>query len=336
MKIVYYSLPVTLLIGFSIIIISTFLFVNKDHNKENLFTYQIRLLPENIIKILLFTFISIPLIIPEGIYPSTIVVWENVGILNYMRGFFVLIGMGYLPGACFYKILHPRDNLHQRFGVDSYILKFTLYPLISFGFIGLVVLFFNQLGLTGEIIAVLLYLTSGVLLISDFVLQKIREKKINVKIACIKSSGYTLFIILFALGISLISLGVFFGTGYLIIEDSWVGVQPAHYIGDPNLNPIVDIIYYDSYPVFWGYIIYGLSILSGIPYINVNAMLALYNYLFILSTYILIKTILNDFKEKYVVLSTILVLKDVMLNKAYNILFLFLRFLFFETKNYEE
>ena len=306
-KLVYFSLPITLLLGFCVIIISTFFFINTDHNKKDIFSYQIKFLPENILKILIFSLMSITLIIPKGIYLSTIIIWENVGILNYIRGFIVLIGMGYLPGACFYKILHPSDNLHQRFDIEPYILKITLYPLISFGLIGLIVLLFNQLGLTGDILAILLYMMNGALVCSDLVLQKIREKKITTSMIYIKLSRGSIFILIFALGILLISLGVFFGTGYLIIEDSWVGVQPAHYIGHPNLNPITNIIYYDSYPVFWGYIIYGLSSLSGIPYINVNAMLALYNYLFITSTYILMRTILHDFKEKFVVLSTILV-----------------------------
>ncbi|MBN1801152.1 MAG: hypothetical protein JW891_06565, partial [Candidatus Lokiarchaeota archaeon] len=60
-----------------------------------------------------------------------------------------------------------------------------------------------------------------------------------------------------------------------------------------------------TYPFFWGYISYGLSALSGLPLVNTNTLLVPYYLLYISSTFLLIKILLENYNKKIVLLSTI-------------------------------
>jgi hypothetical protein len=100
-----------------------------------------------------------------------------------------------------------------------------------------------------------------------------------------------------------ISIGFQIGWKYLVAGDPWHAIKFAKYIGEPGTSPISTY----PYPIFWGYVSSGLSVLSGVPYINVNTLLAPFSYLFITSVYLFIKSILINFKTKYSVLATILV-----------------------------
>ena len=77
------------------------------------------------------------------------------------------------------------------------------------------------------------------------------------------------FILILTFGIILISLGNHLKTLYVSPGDTWVGISPAIYIDHSNLSPLNDLNYGYGYPLFWGYISYGLSTLSGLPFINI-------------------------------------------------------------------
>jgi len=141
----------------------------------------------------------------------------------------------------------------------------------------------------------------------DFITQKFREKKIRINRDYINISKYNLIILLLSAGVILISLGIHFGKLYLIPGDSWISLAPNNYIGISNTNPIEWGKKNAHYPIFWAYISFGLSILCGLPYFNTNALLAIFCYLYITSIYLLMKAILYNYKEKYIIFSTILI-----------------------------
>ncbi|MBN1801160.1 MAG: hypothetical protein JW891_06605, partial [Candidatus Lokiarchaeota archaeon] len=60
-----------------------------------------------------------------------------------------------------------------------------------------------------------------------------------------------------------------------------------------------------TYPFFWGYISYGLSALSGLPLVNTNTLLFLYYYIPIASIYLIIRLLLKNYKEKYVIIASL-------------------------------
>ncbi|MFX1501797.1 MAG: hypothetical protein ACFFDH_12610, partial [Promethearchaeota archaeon] len=60
-----------------------------------------------------------------------------------------------------------------------------------------------------------------------------------------------------------------------------------------------------NYPLFWSYVTFALSILSGLPYININVLMILFLYLFVTTIYLFLKVILKGFKESYVIISMI-------------------------------
>lgn len=79
------------------------------------------------------------------------------------------------------------------------------------------------------------------------------------------------FTLILTFGIILISLGNHLKTFYVSPGDTGVGISPAIYIDHSNLSPLNNMNYGYGYPLFWGYISYGLSTLSGLPFINIIA-----------------------------------------------------------------
>ena len=302
----YFNISPILLIGFATVIIGVFLFFILMTNNDNNVSFNFKLLSEDSIKIILIIFMCISFFIPPISSTKTIIDWHLVNIFNYFRGFSFLLGCAFLPGSNLYKIFFSKNSLHERFKVEPFIIKITLYPLLSFIFIGISVLILDQIGLfIRELFSVFLFLLILILFFSDLIIQKIRKENLKLDSVKINISKGTAIILIVALGILLISLGIHFQHKYLIRGDSYVGLSPAMYIGKLDITPM-EYGKNISYPIFWGYIIFGLSVLSGLPYINLNAILAPFCYLLVTTLYLLFKAVLNHSKEKYIVLSTIL------------------------------
>lgn len=307
-----YQISIFLILGFGIVILALLGFVFLKNKKDLVITYQIHTFSENKFKIIIIILMCFSIFIPSANSVKTIILWESLSFLNFFRAVIFIVGCAYLPGANFYSIFFSKSNLHERFKVEPFFLKITLYPIVSFGIIGMSVLVLDQLGLTGDLISFGLFVIILYLFIFDFLLQnsrgefaKVKEKRLRVsnKEKTLRISKHTLNILLLAFGIATISIGFQIGWKYLIAGDPWHAIKYANYIGKPGTSPI----YNYPYPNFWGYISYGLSVLSGLPYININTLLAPFSYLFITSIYLFTKSILNKFKTKYSVLATILI-----------------------------
>ncbi|MHA1284445.1 MAG: hypothetical protein ACTSQP_18245 [Promethearchaeota archaeon] len=250
----------------------------------------------------------IMLIIPPVLSTTTIIPWNQVNTLNYFRAFIFLIGLAYLPGSCIYNIFFYKDNIYETLKVNSYIFKITLYPLISFNFLGISVLILDQIGFIREMFPFFLFLIIIGLFLVDLIISTKRKKKLSFNFNIIKISKSNLLIFIFLIGFFFLSFGIQCSVQYLYVGDAWAATKSAFYIGRLNITFYEDTNYYHYYPFFWGYISFGLSVMSGLPYININTILIPFCYIYITSTYILIKTILEQFQEKYILLSTLFVL----------------------------
>ncbi len=300
-------------VGFIIVIIGIFLFffIKKPILEKN--NLNVKFLSENFIKIILLVLMSISLYIKPITFSNTLIAWKEVNFLNILRAIIFIISLGFLPGASLFKLIFPQNTIHKRFKVEPFIIKIAFYPILSFIFLGTCVLIIENMGIINqELFMIFLYLIILILALLDFLIQLLRNKmkfKQNLfinKINSIKISSSTLIVLILSVGVIFISLGIHTTIQYLISGDSWTGIRPALYIGKVNFSPI-DYAKQSRYPIFWGYISYGFSILSGIPLVNINALLAPYSYLHIIITYLFMKSILYKFKPKYIVFSTILV-----------------------------
>ena len=303
-----YDISVILLIGFAIIIIGIFyFFINLSHdNENNKIIFNFKVLNENSIKIVLISLMVITFFIPPISFSDAMINWEHIGFFNHIRATIFLIGSAFLPGACIFKILLPNSTLHEKFHVEPFLLKITIYPLLSFTFLGCYTFILDQIGLLREFFAIVLFLTIIILFIFDFLIQKLRDNnEIKLNTLEIKISKFTSLIIFIAIGIIIIAFGIFLTSAYVITRDSWRGIEYAYYIGRPDTTHW-DI--FRMYTTYWGYISFSLGTLCGIPYFNVNAILFPFLYLFVTSIYLLMKALLHEFKEIYAVLSTIFII----------------------------
>ena len=331
--------------GILIFIIGFLLFEYFSENESKYASFHFKALSENSIKIILAVIMIAMLIIPPISSPTTIILWTKIELLNYLRAIVFLVGLTYLPGACLYNIFFHENNLHEKFNVEPFLLKITLYPLLSFSFIGISVLLLDQIGLIQETITLLLFLIILELLILDLFIQKYRGDKIKFSSETIEISTYTLAIVIITIGLGLAFFGLTLYTQYLTPKhDNWAGIQPAFYIGRLNISQISDRLYFSNYPTFFGNTIFGLSVLSGLPYVNTYVILMPINYVYILSAYLMMKVILSNFKEKQVVLATILMIilnhfyyvyYDIYKNYSHSLLFICVALFFIITRNYE-
>ena len=106
----------------------------------------------------------------------------------------------------------------------------------------------------------------------DIMIQKKHTNRLTLKYIKMNISRYNFLILLIGLGIIIISFGItLFPHHYLLAGDRWRGIYFASYLGNPN---ILSFNYAgDRYYIYWGFISFSLSILSGIPFINTNVLL---------------------------------------------------------------
>jgi len=295
-----------IIIGHCFILLGLIYFAFIYNQSEPKFLFETKFLSEDTIKLILIISMSIVIFIPPVSFSKTVINWDEINFFVLIRALIFIIGCAFVPGSNLYNIIFHNSKIHERFDVEPFLLKITFYPILSFLFIGILVLMFDIIGITTEFFPFLLFLSLLLLCFADFIIQKLRGNDIKIKTKRLSLSKNSFIILLISLGVLLISLGIHLSLEYLIPGDSWVGVSPANYIGDPSENPI-NYGTERNYPIFWGYIIYGLSALSGLPFINTNAMLAPFSYLFILLIYLFMKSLTTDMDEKYAVFATILI-----------------------------
>ncbi|MFX1463505.1 MAG: hypothetical protein ACFFBF_10745, partial [Promethearchaeota archaeon] len=286
-----WEVSIIMILGFALFILFLFIFLNSTSDEEKKTSFQIHIFSENSLKLFFLSIIVIFIFIPPIMPNNTIIIWELIPPLNYVKAILLTLSLAFLPGSNFYSIFFQNDEISKRIKIEPFLIKITLYPLISFSFIGIVVLIYDQIGLTGEYIGILLVIIIFLVNLFDIYLQKRRLCYFKIRKIKLEISKNTFFILLFAIAVMTISVGYQLGWKYLVSGDPWDSIKYANQIGVNGSSPI----YINFYPNFWGYISYGLSVLAGIPYININTLLAPFCYLFVTSIYILIKSILFNF-----------------------------------------
>ena len=184
-----YNVSIILFFGFAVVIIGFFFFINLNHDKDENDSFSFKFLSEGTIKIILMVLICISLFIKPILSPTTVILWNQVSPLNYIRAFISIIGCTFIPGAGIYNIFFPNSELHKRFDIEPFLLKISLYPLLSFLFIGLSVLFLDQIGLIRSLFEFVLFLLIMGLFLSDFIIQEIRKNKIRIDLINITISN---------------------------------------------------------------------------------------------------------------------------------------------------
>lgn len=291
---------------FSFVLVFLILFVGyeilSNINRTNNHKIIFRFLSENYFQIITFTMMFFFFLIPFNSYYDTITDWNIISPVSLIKGIVYLIGCSFIPGACIYNLLLKKTALDEKFKTSPSIVKLTIFPLLSYIFIGTSVLILDQIGFERSAIETILFLLIAALFFINLLFQMRRYNLLFYK-KSIEISKSEIFILLIGLIVLLNALIIHLSVEYLIAGDSWVGIQPAIHIGDPYANTI-DKSFEMSYPTFWAYPLYGISVLSGIPLINLNSLMAPFCYLFILSIYLFVKSILHRKREIYSILTT--------------------------------
>ena len=241
--------------------------------------------------------------IPPVTFSEMAIDWSQISVLNYIRSIVFVIGCAFVPGSSIFRLLFPNSTIHEKLKIEPFFLKLVLYPLISFTFLGSISLIIDQLGVMREFFSLILFLTIIILHFTKIVKVKkdFKIKHIFNK-SEVKISRNTLFVLFLTIAVILIALGIHLHTKYLVGIDGYTAISSSRFIGLPDIQ-ITDSL--SIYTIYWGYIAFSLSALSGIPAINIMALYFFFVYLFIASIYLFFKAFLSDLSNKYAILATI-------------------------------
>ena len=299
-----YNAPIILLSGFGLFIIGFFYFffyIIKD--KENNVILRLNVFSENTITSILIVLMMCTFFIPPVTFSEMAIDWSKISILNYIRTIIFLIGCAFVPGSSIFGLLFPNSTIHEKLKIEPFFIKLVLYPLISFTLLGSISLILDQIGLMREYYSLILFLIIIILhFIKSVKFKKDFKNKHFFNRSELKISRNTLFVLFLTIAVILISLSMRLSTKYLLTFDDYIAISSSRFIGLPDIQ-ITDL--FSIYTIYWGYIAFSLSALSGIPAINIMALDFFFVYLFIASIYLFFKAFLTDLSDKYAILATI-------------------------------
>jgi len=298
-----YEIPILLMIGFALFIIGIFyFFINMKRFEYSSISLNFRIINEDSINLIVIILMVITFFIPPVPNSDMIIEWSQISLLNIFRAIVFLIGCSIILGSCIFKIFFPNNTIHQRFGVDPIFIKLVFYPVISFCVLGSLTLILDLLGLQRTYFSIVLFLFILISYSLSLILQRNRNKKIfhnNTKVILSRS---TLLILFLAIGIIMVTISIHLKAKYHIDEDLYRILDFTDFIGRQDTE-LGDYFYY--YTTYWSYITFSICALSGIPAVNISVMLSPLIYLSILSLYLLMRSLLIDFKKVYAILSAI-------------------------------
>lgn len=298
-----YGAPIILLIGFGLLIAGFFyffLYLIKDG--ENRIILRLNVFSENTITTILIILMICTFFIPSITFSETAIDWSQIPFLNFIRSIIFVIGCAFVPGSSIFCLLFPNSTIHERLKIEPFFIKIVFYPLISLTFLGTITLILDQLGTLRDWFSLILFLTIIILHLFKIIKfrRDIRIKHIFNKLE-VKVSRNTLFMIFLTISIIIIALSIILHTRYLFGVDGYRAMVTFRFIGLPDIQ-ITDIS--SIYTIYWGYITFSLSTLSGIPAINIMVLYFFLIYLSIASIYLFCKALLGDMNDKYAILAT--------------------------------
>ena len=272
-------------------------------NSENkVFHFNYNGLSGTSISLILIILMVVSNIIPPVTFSEMIIDWSQILIINYIRAAIGILAGIFVPGYSLFNMIFSNNQLSKRFKIEPIYIKLVFYPVISLTFLGALTLILDGFGLERQYFSSVIQITTVVLFLANLIFQKYTSRKIRfIKNTKVEISKHTLFILIFASIIVFIAVVLHIHAKYLLIEDDYYSLQYAQLIGYPKTYS------YNSYTVYWSYIAYSLSSISGIPIVNTSVMLVPLIYLSLLSVYLLIKSFLAGKNAKYAILASILV-----------------------------
>ena len=230
---------------------------------------------------LLLSLMLLSLLIPSRVNP--IVSWTEVSPLAFLRASIWLFGLLILPGLYLLRLTRVAENVPK-------LTKIALAINISFVLIGIASLILHISN--GNII--LLPWIFLVVLLPLFLVQPFRNSPIKLNL-----SRWRLLLLVGTVMSIFISFSVQLAQRYLITGDIWVSSTSAvQVISGGN-------VYTGQYPVFFGFILAGLSICSGLPVVNTYVLLFPLIALNMLSFFALAKNVFN-LEEKVAVIASMI------------------------------
>lgn len=230
----------------------------------------------NFVELTLLCSMLLALIIPSTI--SSIGIWMEISPLLFIKASIWLVGLLILPGFYILRLTAIGENLSK---LEKIIIGINL----SFVLLSIVSIFLYYF----KIMVFLPWFLLIILIVLAFL--NWYKSKVNPLIEKIKISKWNL--LLATAVITTIILAFYFQLGkrYLLPGDIWVSLKPAvQIISQRNVYEAFKPL---RYPPMFGFILATLSVCSGLPIVNVYAILFPLTALNLLSFFIFVKNVLK-------------------------------------------
>lgn len=208
-------------------------------------------------------------------------VWSEIPALLYLRAFFWIPGLLVLPGLSLVRLIPPLS-------AQPRIAKIVLAPIISFALFGTLAVVLNVVGALGSLPWVALALVAA---LEGFARYKTRDSPPFDLRALDPRGMHKGYFILLAAALASIAMAIGFQITwqYGYPQDTWVSFLSG--IKLITGRSAVEAFSTSFYPISFGYIIAGLSLCTGFPLVNAQALLIPFTALEVLSLFTLARVV---------------------------------------------
>lgn len=213
--------------------------------------------------------------------PGTISVWSSIEPFLYLRALFWIPGLLFIPGLALARLIPPLS-------AQPRVVKVVLAPVTSFAVFGTLAVLVEAVSSLSSLPWVALATTVVLVALSwskskgsnNFRLKSIDLKRMHL--------GYYL-LIATALASMVIAILFLLSWNYLYPQDTWVSMIAGVKLIEGR--SVLEAFSTSMYPVAFGYIIAGLSICTGFPMVNAQALLFPFTALEVLSIFALARVV---------------------------------------------
>jgi hypothetical protein len=212
--------------------------------------------------------------------PGAISVWSSIPALLYVRALFWIPGALVLPGLYLIRIVRP-------LAAQPRTVKLTLAPVISFALFGTLAVIMDAVGSIGSLP---LFTPAAVAALAVLSWLRNRGSPPAAQSLDLRGMHKGYYILIAAATASIIMAALFQNAwSYLYPQDTWTSFLAG--IKIITGRSVVEAFSTSYYPVAFGYIIAGISVCTGFPIVNAQALLIPFTALEVLSLFALARVV---------------------------------------------
>lgn len=268
--------------------------MNEDSDRLSLFSFKYSYPTVFFLELFLILIMLVTSMIPSNI--TAIEPWTKLSPLLLIRGFVWILGLSILPGLYILRLTGIKQMLSRVTGI-------ALAVNLSFVFVGLVALIMYHLQESRFLLPWLAIAAISALSFMYWSKYELHSSAPTRKSETSRALTWNIVLVTGIVASILLAFSVQLAQQYLIPGDVWVSLNPAVQI--TSQRNVFEAFSKWEYPLMFGFILWGLSLCSGLPLANTYVLLFPFVALNILSFYVLVRTVFKQ-DEKITTIASVI------------------------------